>query len=78
MVETKGNGEFIVAEYENAKIELEELVDYITIGIILRSKTQWYEGGEKNTKYFSSLEKNIKAKSHIRKVINSNDEEITD
>ena len=49
----------------------------VTNGIILRSKTHWYEEGEKNTKYFLSLEKN-KAKSHIRKVIDSNSEEITD
>ena len=68
-VETKGNSESIVAEYENVKIELEKLYDYITDGIILRSKAHWYEEGEKNTK----------AKSHIRKVIDiSNGEEITD
>ena len=78
VVETKGNSESIVAEYENAKIELEKLYDYITDGIILRPKAHWYEEGEKNTKYFLSLEKNNKAKSHIRKVIDSNDEEITD
>ena len=33
---------------------------------------------KKNTKYFLSLEKTNKAKSHIRKVIDSNGEEITD
>ena len=57
VVETKGNSESTVAEYENAKNELEKLYDYITNGIILRSKAHWYEEGEKNTKYFLSLEK---------------------
>ena len=52
MVETKGNIESIVAEYENAKNKLEKLYDYITNGIILRSKAHWHEEGEKNTKYF--------------------------
>ena len=78
VVETKGNSESIVAEYEIAKIELEKLCDYITNGIILRSMAHWYEEGEKNTKYFVSLEKNSKTKSHVRKVIDSNGEEITD
>ena len=52
VVVTKGNREFIVAEYENAKIELEKLYDYITDGITLRSKAHWYDEGEKITKYF--------------------------
>ena len=57
MVETKGNSESIVATDENAKIELEKIHDYITNGIILRSKAHWYEEEEKNSKYFLSLEK---------------------
>ena len=78
MVETKGNCESIVAEYENAKIELEKLYDYIANGIILRSKAQWYEERKTNTKYFLSPNKNNKAKLHIRKLIDSNGEEMTD
>ena len=64
VVETKGNSEPIVAEYQNAKNELEKLYDYITNGIILRSRAHWYEEGEKNTKYFLSLEKTTKP-NHI-------------
>ena len=56
--------ESIVAEYENAKIELEKLYDYITNRIILRSKAHWYEEEEKSTKYFLSLEKTTKP-NHI-------------
>ena len=44
----------------------------------LGQKFRWYEEGEKNTSYFLSLEKRNKAKSHIRKIINTNDVEITD
>ena len=64
MVETKGNSESIVAEYENAKIELEKIYDYSRNGIILRSKAHWYEEGEKNTNYFLPLEKTTKP-NHI-------------
>ena len=42
---------------DNAKAELEKIYDHITNGIILRSKAQWYEEGEKASKYFLSLEK---------------------
>ena len=36
----------------NVKNELEDLYDYITDGAILKSKVNWYEQGEKSTKYF--------------------------
>ena len=78
VVETKENSESIVAKYKNAKIELEKLYDYIADRIILKSKVHCYEKGEKNAKYFLSLGKNNKAKSHLRKVIDRNGEEITD
>ena len=64
VVETKRNSESIVAEYENAKNELQKLYDYVTNGIVRRSKAHLYEEGEKNTKYFLSLEKTIKP-NHI-------------
>ena len=69
MVETKGNSEPIVAEYKNAKIELEKLYDYITDGIILRSKAHWYgtKMGRKIPKTFLSLEKTTKPNHISRK-----------
>ena len=39
------------------KEELEKIIEYRTKGAILRSKSKWYNEGEKNTKYFLSLEK---------------------
>ena len=42
---------------ENSKEELEERTLTRVRGIMFRSKVKWYEEGEKNTKYFYSLEK---------------------
>ena len=44
-------------EYNSVKQELEQIYNYITEGIILRTRTDWYEEGEKSTKYFLNLEK---------------------
>ena len=44
----------------------------------MRSRTNWYEHGEKSFKYFPSLEKRNKAKSHLRKLMTSSDTEIHD
>ena len=68
----------MIEEYHKFKAELEEIYDYITEGIILRSKTDWYELEEKSTKYFLNLEKRNRAKSHIRKIYNENNEESAD
>ena len=35
----------------------ETIIEYRTKGAIVRSKSQWYNEGEKNTKYFLNLEK---------------------
>ena len=66
-----------VKEYEECKAEFEKMYDHLTQGIILWSKVVWYEKGEKSNKYFLNLEKRNKAKTHIRKLINDN-EEISD
>ena len=43
---------------DNLRREMEEIIEYRTKGAaMLRSKTRWYNEGEKNTKYFLSLEK---------------------
>ena len=36
---------------------MEEIICYKTAGAILRSKIKWFNEGERNTKYFHSLEK---------------------
>ena len=44
----------------------------------MRSKTTWYEHGEKSTKYFLNLEKRNKAKTHVRKILLQNNLETTE
>ena len=63
-----------IQDYKAAKSELEGIYNYITEGIILRSRAMWYELGEKSTKYFLTLEKRQKSKSRIKKLIVSNRE----
>ena len=78
LVETELKSETLTLEYESANADLEKNNDYIANGAIFRSKVCWYEKVEKNTSYFLSLEKKNKVRSHIRKIINTNNEEITD
>ena len=68
----------LIDEYNECKQELENLYDYITRGIMLRSRATWYEHGEKSTKYFLNLEKRNKAKTHVRKVLLQNNLETTE
>ena len=69
----------LLEEYHPYKNELESIYNYITEAIILRSKVDCYEYGEKSSKHFLNLEKRNKAKSHIRKiVIDDNLNETTD
>ena len=46
---------------ENSKIDLESMLAEKVNGVIFRSKACWNAEGEKNTKYFFSLEKNRSA-----------------
>ena len=39
------------------KGELEKILEYRTKGAIIRSKSRWYNEGEKNSRYFLNLEK---------------------
>ena len=47
--------EHIREEYDIYQSEFDELYDYIAAGIIMRSKSSWYEHGEKSSKYFLNL-----------------------
>ena len=61
---------------EQSKQELETLVQENIKSIIFRSKCQWYEEGEKNTKYFYSLEKARYNAKTCQTLIDENDKEI--
>ena len=67
----------LLDEYNKCKCDLKTLYNYITARIILRSKSDWYEHGEKSSKYFLNLEKRNKAKSHVRKLLTETDNEIS-
>ena len=47
----------IRTKLEIKKQNLEQVISYKTQGSIIRSRTRWYNEGEKNTKYFFGLEK---------------------
>ena len=51
-----------IQDLEKSEIEQDAVYDYITQGNILQSKGTWYKKGEKNNKYFLSLEKNRNSK----------------
>ena len=66
-------GDVHTAEYERVKYEYEAYLDYVTQGIIIRSRANWTEFGEKNTKYFLNLEKVHKSRSSIVRLQYGND-----
>ena len=70
------NNNVVEQSYYEAKLKLEEYYDHITQSIVLRSKTQCHEFGEKNNKYFLIVEKQNKLKSTIRK-LNYNGKTVT-
>ena len=49
--------------------ELESIYDHIAEVIRIRSKCDWYEHGEKSTKFVLNLEKKSGNQNHIRKLI---------
>ena len=64
--------------YDKCKRDLEEIYDNIAEGRIrIRSRCQWYEEGEKSSKFFLNLENFNETRSQIRKII-VNDQEIAD
>ena len=70
--------ENISEEYDTCQSELDQLYNYITAGIIMCSKSSWYEHGDKSSKYFVNLEKLNKAKSHVRSLISESGSQVKD
>ena len=65
-------------EYHKCKSELDILYDYITSGLIICSKSNWYEQGQKSSKYFLNLEKRSQAKSNVHALISDSGNLIND
>ena len=57
---------------------LQEIIDYKTEGLMLRSETRWYEKGEKSNNYFLRLESRNKVKKNINKLQKSDGTLTTD
>ena len=56
---------------EKLKIKYGSYFEYIAKGVIVRSRANWYEQGEKSNKYFLGLESNKGTKRCIRKMFTS-------
>ena len=62
--------------WQQTKADLEEKLLERTRGIMFRSKVRWYEQGERNTKYFVSLEKSRYNAKTCFKLINEEGHEV--
>ena len=67
----------ILKRYNDAKKEIEEYNNIKANGALIRSKIEWAEFGEKNTKFFLNLEKRNHNLKCITKLIDDKDKEIT-
>ena len=54
-----------------AKYEYELFLDYIVRGNIVRSRIDWYEKGEKNSKYFLNIENARSGQATVRRLFDS-------
>ena len=63
-------------EAEQTKEEIEEYNAEKTRGAMLRSRAEWVEFGEKNTKFFLTLENKNKQVKNITMLLNEEDKEI--
>ena len=64
-------------EYEECKNHLENFYQNVTNRLIIRSKVDWYEKGEKSNKYFYNLETRNKAKTHVKSLIDESKNTVT-
>ena len=59
---------------EGKKRELQASYDYINEGVKIRSRASWYEGGERDVRYFTQLMQSNQKKSTIKKLLNEKGE----
>lgn len=74
---TELNNTEYLQEYEKTKLEYELLYHHHMQGLIIRSKAQWSQEGEKCTKYFMNLEKRNVNKKVITSLLNSEGVNVT-
>ena len=61
-------------EYNDCKTQLEQIYKMKTNGIKIRSKCEWYEHGEKSSKFFLNLQKSRAIQGQVGTVIYNNKE----
>lgn len=68
----------IQEQITQVRSRLQEIIDYKTEGLILRSQVRWHEKGEKSNSYFLRLESRNKVKKNINKLFKSDGTMTTD
>ena len=68
--------EICARDIKDIENELEIYIQQKAMGVKIRSKTMYYEQGEKSTRYFHSLEKKNQEDKNIKLLINDNGEKI--
>ena len=61
-----------ITKLDEARSEY-ETYDHIIQGKIIRSRANWYEQGEKNSKYFLNLETSKTRRTSVRRLINADE-----
>ena len=61
-----GSSYFDNEDYLARKTKLEKIYDKKLEGLRIRSKCDWYEKGEKSTKFFSNLEKRHSIQNQVK------------
>jgi len=62
-----------LTKLDEARSDYETLFDHIIQGKIIRSRANWYEQGEKNSKYFLNLETSKTRRTSVRRLINADE-----
>ena len=65
-------------DLQGKKCELENIRTEKQKGVIIRSRVQWLNEGEKPSKYFCSLEKQLYIEKTVKKIVTSSGNTITD
>ena len=72
------NNRHKICELNSTRTPLEKIMALKTRGTILRSRTRWYEQGERSNKYFLNLEKRNYSKKLVSKLKLQNGSVLTD
>ena len=72
------NKQSLTTSVNNAKNDLNQLIEFKAEGAAIRSRSRWVKYGEKHTKYFLGLEKWLSNKKTIKSLKNARGKIIED